>query len=43
LRIGALLPLQHDRLAVRQRDAVPDEQDAALPECDLAIVLADQA
>ena len=36
------LPFQNDRRAVGHDDAIPDEQHARLPECDLAVVLADQ-
>ena len=42
LGVGAGLPLQHDRPAVRHDEAVPDQQHAALTEGDLVVVLADQ-
>ena len=41
--VRAGLALEHDRAAVRQDQAVPDEQHAALAEADAVIVLADEA
>lgn len=40
--IGARLTLQHDRAAVRHNQAGPDQQDARLPERNLAIIDANQ-
>ena len=41
--IGAGLAFQHDRPAVRHDQAIPSEERTRLSECDLRIVLADQA
>ena len=40
--IGARLTLQHDRAAVRHDQAGPDQQDARLPERNLAVIDADE-
>ena len=37
------LALQHDGAAIGQNQAVPDEQDAALPELHTGVILADDA
>jgi len=42
LRVRARLALQDDRAAIRHDEPCPDEQDAVLPERDLAIVSADK-
>src|SRR5947208_720982 len=42
LRVGAGQAFQHDRAAIRHDESGPDQQDAVLPERDLAIVSADE-
>src|SRR5690606_32566320 len=41
--IGAALALQHDRPAVRQDEAIPNQQDPALAEGDAGVVFTDEA
>ncbi|BCH24972.1 hypothetical protein MesoLjLb_47570 [Mesorhizobium sp. L-8-3] len=41
LRVGAGLAFEHDGAAVGQNEPVPDEQDTALPELHVVVVLAD--
>ena len=42
LRIGSREPVEHDGGAIGHDDAVPDQEDPALPVGDLAVVLAEQ-